>query len=670
MTKIEYIQKLQEKLDNFSKELREDILEDYNQHFAEGELQGKTDEEIIEELGNIEDIVRELSESELWETMGCGLPGTEGASKISMQDASRKNMTAAFGAESTEGGDGEKSQENSAQEDLGAQAAKPCDSGLWIGSPLDYSGKYNKIVLEGEDADIYVKPSEDGEMHVEYINQLRNGQEKYEYYQYDEDDIFYAGIRKRVGRSQCRTGVEGDEKSWKVMLLGKTVVSYKNIGNAGNGRMLALCVSVPKGVQELSAKASSGDVHIEDLVQENMLLESDSGDVNVEKVLANVMRIHTSSGDVTVCDTKCCRCLNASASSGDVNILNVVMKEEKAVSFSQAIEDEAGTDERELIAKSSSGDVNIKNVTAEKIDASSSSGDTNLKNVTVTASNVRSSSGDVSINHIGCSGTLQVGSTSGDLAVANVKAEVFNVSCSSGDVAIASARFTAGDIEASRGDMAIADMEFTSGDFKTNSGDMAIANLRFITGDFVTEQGDIAISNTNFQSGVFVANNGDIAGNQLSGEFGSFVSGCGDIALRDQGEGCCRGYRCTTEDGDISIESYAEIYECRTRSGDISVHAFGSPRKLTIESKDGDVFARAKGTPESVDVESGSGDVRLKLEETEGMEAEIKANGDAYVKWDGQKRNVRNGSYTYGTGACKVKAVSRDGDVVVSGFPE
>lgn len=670
MMKSEYMQKLQEKLDSFSKELREDILEDYRQHFAEGELQGKTDEEIIRELGNIEDMVRELSESELRENMGCGLPGAEGATKISMQDGAGRNMTGTFGAQKAQDGEGEKNRENSAQESLAAQAAKLYDAALQVGSTFDYTGKFNEIVLEGEEGDIYVKPSEDDKIHVEYINQLRNGQEKYVYYQYDQNDVFYAGIRKREGKSQCWTGIEGDERSWKVMLFGKTVVSYRNVGDAAKGPMLALCVSVPKGVPKLSAKASSGDVQVQDLVQENLMLESNSGDVNVEKALANVMKVHTSSGDVSVCDTKCCRCLDASASSGDVNILNVVMKEGKAVSFSQTIEDEAGIGERELIAKSSSGDVNIKNVTAEKIDASSSSGDTNLKNVTAATSNVRSSSGDVSINQIGCSGALQVGSTSGDVAVAGVKAEVFDVNCSSGDVAIASAKFTAGDIEASRGDMAIADMEFTSGDFKTNSGDMAIANLRFITGDFVAEQGDMAISNTNFQSGVFVANNGDIAGNQLSGEVGSFASRCGDIVLRDQGEDCCREYRCTTEDGDISIESYAEVYECRTRSGDISVHAFGSPRKLTIESKDGDVSARAKGTPESVDGESGSGDVRLKLEETEGMDVEIHANGDAYIKWDGQKRSVGNGSYSYGTGACKVKAVSRDGDVVVSGFPE
>ena len=37
MNKQEYMKKLQERLENFGKELQEEIMEDYRQHFAEGE---------------------------------------------------------------------------------------------------------------------------------------------------------------------------------------------------------------------------------------------------------------------------------------------------------------------------------------------------------------------------------------------------------------------------------------------------------------------------------------------------------------------------------------------------------------------------------------------------------------------------------------------------------
>ena len=661
MTKLEYMRRLQEKLDNFSKELREDILEDYHQHFAEGELQGKTDEEIIAELGNIEDMVRELSESELKENMVCGMPGGEGLSRVPVQECQKTTGTGMCAGDGTENGGCENRPGNAAQEGPAAQE----------GNSYHYSGKYKKVVLEGEEADIYLMPSEDEEIHVEYINRLRNGQEKYECYQYEEGDVFYAGIQKRKDMKKGRTGEDGDEKSWKVMLFGKTVVSYKNIGDAVNGQTLALYVSVPKGVRELSVKASSGDVQIQDLVQENILLESCSGDVKVLKSLANIMKLHTSSGDLAICETKCCQCLNVSTSSGDVNIQDVVMKERKAVFFSEDGQDEGSIAERELIVKSSSGDVTIKNVTAEKIDVFSSSGDAKLQNVTAAASNVRSASGDVSIDHIDCSRVMQVESSKGDLAVADVKAEAFNVGCSAGDVAVSSVKFTSGNIETSSGDLAISDMEFTSGNFKTNSGDMVMANLQFGTGKFMAVQGDIVIANMKFEAGNFVAKSGDIVGSNLCGEFGSFSTERGDIGLQDPDGNHCRGYQCVSESGDINVESGAEIYECRSRAGDISVRAFGAPRKLTIESKEGDVSVNAKGTPESISLKSNGGDAKLTLDEAEGMDVEIQTvNGDAYIKWDGHKRNVGKGNYTYGTGACKVEVFSGDGDLVISGLSD
>ena len=64
MTREEYLGKLQEQLEKFGNELQQEIMEDYNQHFAEGEAEGRTDEEIIQELGNIEDMIRELRYTE------------------------------------------------------------------------------------------------------------------------------------------------------------------------------------------------------------------------------------------------------------------------------------------------------------------------------------------------------------------------------------------------------------------------------------------------------------------------------------------------------------------------------------------------------------------------------------------------------------------------------
>ena len=61
MTKSEYMDALREKLQHYNRALETEILEDYEQHFAEGLAEGRTEEDIIAELGNIEDMLQEFS---------------------------------------------------------------------------------------------------------------------------------------------------------------------------------------------------------------------------------------------------------------------------------------------------------------------------------------------------------------------------------------------------------------------------------------------------------------------------------------------------------------------------------------------------------------------------------------------------------------------------------
>jgi len=60
MTKIEYMDELKAALAGFDEEIREEIISDYEEHFADGEANGKSDDEIAAELGSIDDLVNEL----------------------------------------------------------------------------------------------------------------------------------------------------------------------------------------------------------------------------------------------------------------------------------------------------------------------------------------------------------------------------------------------------------------------------------------------------------------------------------------------------------------------------------------------------------------------------------------------------------------------------------
>ena len=62
MSKEEYISSLKVSLRGFEEDLVQEIVTDYEERFAVGVEKGKTEEQVIVELGSIEELVMELRE--------------------------------------------------------------------------------------------------------------------------------------------------------------------------------------------------------------------------------------------------------------------------------------------------------------------------------------------------------------------------------------------------------------------------------------------------------------------------------------------------------------------------------------------------------------------------------------------------------------------------------
>lgn len=60
MNQEAYIKAITEALSSFDESLRKEMIEDFEEHFEIGRSQGKSDEEIIESLGSIEELVKDL----------------------------------------------------------------------------------------------------------------------------------------------------------------------------------------------------------------------------------------------------------------------------------------------------------------------------------------------------------------------------------------------------------------------------------------------------------------------------------------------------------------------------------------------------------------------------------------------------------------------------------
>lgn len=244
MTKSEYMEKLEEKLQRFSRELQEEILEDYRQHFAEGEKQGRSVGDIIQELGDIDEMIRELSEVSV---------GRDGAEDPAEAKASAE-----------------------------------------VHQSYRYGEAYRAMKLDCDVASVVLEPSEDGAIQVEYRNGAEGSAGKvFSYYQYEEDGVFYAGVKK--------------VKEKKMQLFGRsaTVTFEYNFSMPGTKEeSIVLTVKVPKGMPALSFSTSSGNARAAGLRVDNLQGATASGSLRATGVSAGKLKLSTASGRIAVSEVK------------------------------------------------------------------------------------------------------------------------------------------------------------------------------------------------------------------------------------------------------------------------------------------------------------------------------------------------------------------------------
>lgn len=263
MTKSEYMQALQEKMEKFNRELQMEIVEDYEQHFAEGLAAGRTEDEIIEELGNIEDMISELPEKDIKQ-------------EISIPQSA----------------DNEKSAD---------------------------SQKYNAVVIDGLVADVHVQNSADGKITMEYHNEGDDAQKKlYRFYQYEENGVFHLGVKRNDNAAYTRQA----KRAVKIMLFGR---SYEiNVSSSGDSldRDISLTVGIPEGMSRVEASTGSGDLEVDGVNVVQLKAHTKSGDLNIRNAKADWMDAKTGSGDLTGEKLKAAD-LCIQTGSGDMDIMNI-----------------------------------------------------------------------------------------------------------------------------------------------------------------------------------------------------------------------------------------------------------------------------------------------------------------------------------------------------------
>lgn len=327
MTREEYMEKLEKALDRFDDELKEDIINDYTEHFTIGLANGKSDEEVIEELGSIDELVDELdslsgdekkSASKTFEDIKKGIfednkiPETAsdimkgfatllGTAAAAISKGTGKVVDGVTNGELKEGIEKaakvvvDKSTEfaktvsDSFKDSMGEDASEE-------GEPEEKKevsfDQCEKIVVEGDVADVKVIASEDETNHFNYEN--HSGAKAALAYRFDyrqEGDTIIATVRKIAGRTEF----------------------FKEITNTD----ISLTVRVNSAVREICVRTKSGDVIVSDLALDKVKINTMSGDFTGMGVNFNKADISTMSGDAHVRSSKINE-LSFNTMSGDI----------------------------------------------------------------------------------------------------------------------------------------------------------------------------------------------------------------------------------------------------------------------------------------------------------------------------------------------------------------
>lgn len=431
MTKSEYMNALREKLQHYNRALEVEILEDYEQHFAEGLAEGRREEDIIAELGNIDDMLKEFSEEDLKQEL-----------------------------ESVES---QANQSNS------------------------YEQLYRAVVIEGLLANVEVTASVDDQIRIDYDNSGSKAQKmRYEFYQYEQDGVFYAGVKERRGterhgESNPEFGAgsifdafaiftqfsswSGDDIHLNVQIPeGIPVIKIENTSGE-------LCI---RGIQtlELEARCISGDLQIEDVVCKKFLGKTQSGDVEVSNITMQLdenteIEIQTTSGELEIQGIAAAR-VRLQTTSGDISAerLKAGQLKVQTTSGEQEFEDVV-CDRADL--RAGSGDIEVENIRGRELNAMAGSGEVELE-ADMEVFNVKTGSGDI------------------DLEV-SARARKICIAAGSGEISLDLSRIEGASIvsRTSSGDMNIRGYEVSSHTYNTsyNSGACQVS--------LVTGSGDITV---------------------------------------------------------------------------------------------------------------------------------------------------------------------------------
>lgn len=306
MKKDEYLNILSQGLKQYDQAYVREILDDYEEHFQDALAQGQREEDICLELGDPNDLIREIREM-------MDVPaGTHEVGRPVIELEKENCKSEKFQKKAYKG------RQYQEQKSSGAQ---------------NFSHPLKKVRFYAESADIRLIPSADGEFYV-----YTEDADEMDYLEHNCHEDTYEGRVRRSSGSFF--GID---------------IFRSFIGSPVD----TVIMVIPEGIEDIRIETISGDISAEDIQSELLSFTSVSGDISLRGIQNQGTFINTKSGDIRIHHLSSQHC-DIKALSGDVSCKDSALDKLVCNSISGEVNYNRLSIQKEGLIKTISGEIAVK----------------------------------------------------------------------------------------------------------------------------------------------------------------------------------------------------------------------------------------------------------------------------------------------------------------------
>ncbi len=360
MTKQEYIDALNAQLRDYPEDFRNDILEAFEGHFQEGLNAGQTEDEIVDNLGTVEEVAENIR-------MMSG-PAEFVREQADPYTEIRQNISE-IGRTL---GETIRTVADAVTESLNTRSERPVKEMKMLADSETIVIRTHRAVLD---------------MEIISSDALR--------YEFEPKTNLFSKREAQLYLSQNSDTADFDIEDGSAWLR----------------------IAIPDSVKTVEFEISGGDVRFHDVKLQRILGSAASADIAVEQAYAQIVTLRTSSGDIRITDTHIDQ-LEAIAVSGDIKLSHT-----EGNAFLKCSSGDINVNHHfgnELNASAASGDLEAEPVHIQRITMKTASGDIELHSTEYPERiELNSSSGDIDCCLDNSDYTAELSSISGDIDLDN-----------------------------------------------------------------------------------------------------------------------------------------------------------------------------------------------------------------------------------------------------------